>query len=150
VSPRGVAWWQMAWDLHSRSRVRVRTCTSCKSLGQPGFYLLTWAIKYAFRRWSFLELKKKSIILEITHSNKPQTSNGRKQWNSYWDCLDWLIAIVRIYQDLSSSPVLFCSLLNCWSTTARFSLYVITDTSKNSFDMYFLDLLKIFSRTKWL
>jgi hypothetical protein len=41
LSPRSVAWWQMIWDLHSRSRVRVRTCISCKSLGQPGFYSLT-------------------------------------------------------------------------------------------------------------
>jgi hypothetical protein len=47
-SPRGVAWWQRTWDLHSRSRVRVRACTSCKSLEQPGFYLLIWAHKMRF------------------------------------------------------------------------------------------------------
>jgi len=47
-SSRGIAWWQMAWDLHSRSRVRVRTCTSCKSLGQHGFYSLTWTHKVRF------------------------------------------------------------------------------------------------------
>jgi hypothetical protein len=45
---RGVAWWQRAWDLHSRSRVRVRTYTSCKSLGQLGFYSLTWTHKIHF------------------------------------------------------------------------------------------------------
>jgi len=45
---RGVAWWQRVWDLHSRSRVRVRACISCKSLGQPGFYSLTWAHKVLF------------------------------------------------------------------------------------------------------
>ena len=34
----------------SRSaRVRVRVCTSCKSLGQSGFYSLTWAHKVRFR-----------------------------------------------------------------------------------------------------
>jgi hypothetical protein len=27
-----------------------RTCTSCKSLGQPGFYSLTWAHKVRFPR----------------------------------------------------------------------------------------------------
>ena len=33
----------------SRSaRVRVRVCTSCKSLGQSGFYSLTWAHKVRF------------------------------------------------------------------------------------------------------
>jgi len=47
-SPRGVACWQRAWDLHSRSQVRVRACTCCKSLGQPGFYSLTWAHKVRF------------------------------------------------------------------------------------------------------
>jgi len=45
---RGVAWWQRAWDLHSRSRVRVRTYTSCKSLGQLEFYSLTWTHKIYF------------------------------------------------------------------------------------------------------
>jgi hypothetical protein len=49
-SLKGVAWWQKAWDLHSRSRVRVRTCTSYKSLGQPRFYSLIWAHKVRFPR----------------------------------------------------------------------------------------------------
>ena len=31
-----------------RSRVRVRACTSCKSLGQLGFYSLTWIHKMRF------------------------------------------------------------------------------------------------------
>jgi hypothetical protein len=44
----GVVWWQRAWDLHSRSWVRVRACTSCKSLRQPGFYSLTWVHKVCF------------------------------------------------------------------------------------------------------
>jgi len=46
--PGDVAWWQRVWDLHSRSRVRVRACTSCKILGQPVFYSLTWAHKVRF------------------------------------------------------------------------------------------------------
>jgi hypothetical protein len=63
MSPRGVAWWQRVWDLHSRSRVRVRACTSCKSLGQPEFYFLTWAHKVRFPGgWGFLESKKKSYF----------------------------------------------------------------------------------------
>jgi len=41
-------WNDLSWDLHRRSRVRVRTCTSCKSLGQPGFYSLTWTHKVYF------------------------------------------------------------------------------------------------------
>ena len=36
-SLRGVAWWQGDWDLYNMFRVRVRICTSCKSLGHPGF-----------------------------------------------------------------------------------------------------------------
>jgi len=39
---------QRAGDLHSRSRVRVKACTSCKSLEQPEFYSLTWAHKVRF------------------------------------------------------------------------------------------------------
>ena len=63
LSPRGVAWWQRAWDLHSRSWVRVRAYISCKSLEQPGFYLLTWAHKVRFpgsRVFSNSKKKKKS------------------------------------------------------------------------------------------
>jgi hypothetical protein len=60
-SLRGVAWWQRAWDVHSRSRVRVRACTSCKSLGQPGFYSLTWTHKVRFPR-SGVSLNKKKIF----------------------------------------------------------------------------------------
>jgi len=58
-SPRGVAWWQRAWDLHSRSRVRVKACTSCKNLGQPGFYSLTWAHKLRFSEIGVSSNKKK-------------------------------------------------------------------------------------------
>jgi len=64
----GIAWWQRVWDLHSRSRVRVKTCTSCKSLGQPGFYSLTWTHKIYFsRRWGFLKSKKKKKIIVPLH-----------------------------------------------------------------------------------
>jgi hypothetical protein len=58
-SLRGVAWWQRVWDLHSKSRVWVRACTSCKSLRQPGFYLLTWAHKNMFFRGGVSSNKKK-------------------------------------------------------------------------------------------
>ena len=57
-SPRGVAWWQRAWDLHSRSRVWIRTCIYYKSLGQPEFYSFIWAHKICLWRMSFLESKK--------------------------------------------------------------------------------------------
>jgi hypothetical protein len=39
---------QRAGDLHSRSRVRVKACTSCKSLEQPEFYSHTWVHKVRF------------------------------------------------------------------------------------------------------
>jgi hypothetical protein len=48
MTTKRVAWWQRAWDLHSKSWVRVRVCISCKSLGQPRFYSLTWAYKVRF------------------------------------------------------------------------------------------------------
>jgi len=66
LSSRGVAWQQRVWDLHSRSRVRVRACTSCKSLGQPRFYSLIWAHKVRFPvGWGFLESKKKKNLISI-------------------------------------------------------------------------------------
>lgn len=37
-----------AWDLHSRSWVRVRAFIFCKSPGQPRFYSLTWTYKMRF------------------------------------------------------------------------------------------------------
>ena len=46
-------------DLHSRSRVRVKACTSCKSLEQPGFYSLTWAYKIRFPGIGFPRIQKK-------------------------------------------------------------------------------------------
>jgi hypothetical protein len=60
---RGVAWWQRVWDLHSRSRVRVRACTSCKSLGQPGFYSL-------FGRMRFPRIKKKKKLSDFNFISK--------------------------------------------------------------------------------
>jgi len=68
-SPRGVAWWQRAWDLHSRSRVRVRACTSCKSLGQLGFYSLTWAHKVRFSGGGVSSNPKKKVKKESTKSH---------------------------------------------------------------------------------
>jgi hypothetical protein len=66
MSPKSVAWWQRAWDLHSRSRVRVRACTSCKSLGQPGFYSLIWAHKVRFPGSEVSSNpKKKNIIFSM-------------------------------------------------------------------------------------
>jgi hypothetical protein len=65
LSPRGVAWWQRAWDLHSRSRVRAKTCTSCKSLGQPEFYSLIWAHKICFPGVGFPRIIKKKKCLRI-------------------------------------------------------------------------------------
>jgi hypothetical protein len=62
LASRGVAWWQRAWDLHSRSRVRVRTCTSCKSLEQPGFYSLTWTHKIYFSKNKVSSNPKKKKI----------------------------------------------------------------------------------------
>jgi hypothetical protein len=46
----------------SRSRVRVRTYTSCKSLGQPRFYSLIWAHKVCFSGDKVSPIKKKVII----------------------------------------------------------------------------------------
>ena len=46
-------------DLHSRSRVRARACTFCKSLGQPGFYSLTFAHKIRFLEVWFPRIHKK-------------------------------------------------------------------------------------------
>jgi len=57
--------WQRAWVLHSRSRVRVRAYTSCKSLGQPGFYSLTWAHKVRFPGGGVSSNKKKCYVLVI-------------------------------------------------------------------------------------
>jgi hypothetical protein len=68
TSPKSVAWWQKAWDLHSRSRVRVRACTSCKSLGQPGFYSLIWAHKMRFPEGGVSSNPKKKSIYQI-HTN---------------------------------------------------------------------------------
>ena len=65
LSPRGVAWWQRAWDLHSRSRVRAKTCTSCKSLGQPEFYSLIWAHKICFPGVGFPRIIKKKSAWEF-------------------------------------------------------------------------------------
>jgi len=59
---RDVAWWQRIWDLHSRSRVRVRVYTSCKSLEQPGFYSLTWAHKVCFSGGGVSSNKKKKGV----------------------------------------------------------------------------------------
>jgi hypothetical protein len=67
LSPRDVAWWQRAWDLYNRSRVWVMTCTSCKSLGQPGLYSLIWAHKIRFPGGEVSSNpKKKKIFLEPT------------------------------------------------------------------------------------
>ena len=64
-SPKGVKWWQRVWNLHSRSRVRVSACISCKRLGQPGFYSLTWAHKVRFPGGGVSSnLKKKKKIVE--------------------------------------------------------------------------------------
>lgn len=70
VSARDMTWWQRAWDLHSRFWIRVRTCTSCKSLGQPGFYLLIWAHKILFSEMRFPWIQKKRVheIVNITAS----------------------------------------------------------------------------------
>jgi len=54
------AWWQRVWDLHNRSRVRVMACISCKSLGQSGFYSLTWAHKVHFLRVEVTSNPKKN------------------------------------------------------------------------------------------
>jgi hypothetical protein len=64
-SPKGVARWQKAWDLYSRSRVRVKTCTSCKNLGQPEFYSLTWTYKVRFPEDGVsLNSKKKKKVFQ--------------------------------------------------------------------------------------
>jgi hypothetical protein len=60
----GVVWWQRAWDLHSRSWVRVRACTSCKSLRQPGFYSLTWIHKVCFPGGGVFSNPKKKFQIE--------------------------------------------------------------------------------------
>ena len=62
MSPRGLAWWQRAWDLHNRSRVRVRVCTPCKRLGftrSPG------PTNTLSRGWSFLASKKNKIKILV-------------------------------------------------------------------------------------
>jgi len=51
--------------LHSRFQVRVRACTSCKSLGQPGFYSLTWTHKIRFSGGGFPQIQKKKINLGL-------------------------------------------------------------------------------------
>jgi len=62
------AWWQRARDLHSRSRVRVRACISCKSLGQPRFYSLTWAHKVRFPGSGVSSNPKKKKKCQKNHS----------------------------------------------------------------------------------
>ena len=47
---------------HSRFRVRVRACTSCKSLGQSGFYSLIWAHKVHFLGVEFSPIQKKKKL----------------------------------------------------------------------------------------
>jgi hypothetical protein len=49
----------MVWNLPSRSRVRVMTCISCKSLRRLGFYSLTWTYKIHFSKIKFLQIQKK-------------------------------------------------------------------------------------------
>ena len=71
-NPRGVAWWQRAWDLHSRSRVRVRACTSRKSLWQPEFYSLIWTHKVHF-------------LEDGVFSNPKKSSRDIAWWQRAWD-----------------------------------------------------------------
>ena len=52
-------WWKRSWDLYNRSRVWISTCTSCKSLGQSGFYSLTWAYKVRFLKGEVSSNSKK-------------------------------------------------------------------------------------------
>jgi len=56
---------QWAWcngkELHGRSRVRVRTCISYKSLEQPGFYSLIWAHKVRFPEMKFPRIQKNIV-----------------------------------------------------------------------------------------
>jgi hypothetical protein len=61
----GVAWWQRAWDLHRRSRVRVMTCISYKSLEQPEFYSLTWTHKIRFSGGGVSSNQKQNTRMSI-------------------------------------------------------------------------------------
>jgi len=53
----------MVWNMHSRSRVWVRACISCKSLGQPEFYLLTWTHKVRFPGSGVSSNPKKKVLI---------------------------------------------------------------------------------------
>lgn len=57
--PSSVTWWQKNYDLYSRSRVRVKMCIPCKSLGQPEFWSLAWDYKCIFQS-EFPRIKKQS------------------------------------------------------------------------------------------
>jgi len=93
---------QRAGDLHSRSRVRVKACTSCKSLEQPEFYSLTWAHKVRF--------------LEGEVSLNPK----KKYWRAY-HMLEWTLIVTmypyilkmnkkKIYLRFFSSWLYFCEI----------------------------------------
>jgi hypothetical protein len=87
LSSRSVAWWQRVWDLHSRSRVRVRACISCKSLGQPGFYSITWAHKVRFPGSEvFSNPKKKKCCCQPCTSGAMHLPIWR--WACYWTSWD--------------------------------------------------------------
>jgi hypothetical protein len=73
-SSRGMAWWWRAWDLHSMSRVRVRTCISYKSLEQLRFYSFTWTHKIYFLEMRIVRIqiiiKKYCLTMKSIFNNK--------------------------------------------------------------------------------
>ena len=112
-SSRGVAWWQRVWDLHSRSRVRVRACTSCKSLGQPGFYSLIWAHKVRF--------PEGGVFLNKKFFQKKKGSYSEYEWTSCLLGCTQISAIDRFYlvncNSWSPGWLLFSSLVDYGSLT---------------------------------
>jgi hypothetical protein len=83
MSPGHVMWWQRAWDLYSRSQVRVRACISCKSLGQLGFNSLIWTHKVRFLKngvSSNPKLKKKIVQNNNKYIKIITTSPNTSTW----------------------------------------------------------------------
>jgi len=104
-SLRGVVWWQRAWNLHSRSRVRVRACTSYKSLGQPGFYSLIWAYKVRFLgdRVSSNPKKKylEKTIIQIAVILCESIITGPKSKFTLVDRIPWIYSANKFFFYLS-------------------------------------------------
>jgi len=70
--------------LYSRSRVRVRTCISCKNLGQPGFYFLTWAHKIYFPESEVSSNKKKKFSVWHLKMRKFQRKSKKRTYREIY------------------------------------------------------------------